>query len=179
MNDERDALVRHVMAIDKRLYDYLLSVRIPDWASIELTMPQLKVLFLVGGPKPLRPSQIARALGMTLSTATGVVDRLVAQGLVMRREDPSDRRVVLLSATEQGRTMLDRLLSAGLGHLRQILDSLTLEQLRIVASGIDLLCDAAMGLPRHEPASSGHRSGYGMQSLTGEAVSAREAGVSE
>ncbi|HEX9016733.1 MAG TPA: MarR family transcriptional regulator [Chloroflexota bacterium] len=147
MEDERDALVRHVMAIDKRLYNYMLSMRIPDWASIELTMPQMKVLFLGCGPRPLRSSQVARALGMTLSTATGVVDRLVAQGLVQRHEDPSDRRVVLLSATPAGRAMLDRLLSAGLGHLRQILDCLTVEQLRVVATGIDLLCEAATRLP--------------------------------
>ena len=32
-------------------------------------------------------------MGVSLATITGIVDRLAAQGLVTRREDPRDRRV--------------------------------------------------------------------------------------
>ena len=146
MDDERERLIDHILAIDKRLYEFLQVQRIPDWAGVELTMPQLKVLFLVGGPKPMPTSQVARALGMTLSTATGVVDRLVSQGLVRRLEDPADRRIVLLQATQEGTALLQRLLRAGLGYFREILDRLSLEDLRVVARALDVLHEVAMSL---------------------------------
>ncbi len=157
MEDERAALIRRMMALDKRLYDYLLVSRIPAWAEVDLTMPQLKVLFLAAGPEPLPTSRAARSLGMTLSTATGVVDRLVAQGLVQRREAPADRRIVLLTATDSGRALIDRLLSAGLSHFRELLDRLTLEQLEVVARVIDLLYNAAMELPGSKPSAASQR----------------------
>lgn len=151
MADEREQVVNHILTIDKRLYQYLQVARIPDWAGLELTMPQLKLLFLAGGTEPMPTSRVARALGMTLSTATGVVDRLVAQGLIQRLEDPTDRRIVLLQATPAGARLLERLLSAGLGHFREILARLSLEDLRTVARALDLLHEAAMSLESSQP----------------------------
>jgi DNA-binding MarR family transcriptional regulator len=144
--DERERVISHILTIDRRLYEYLQFNHMPDWAGVELTMPQLKLLFLSGGPRPMPASQMARALGMTPSTATGVVDRLVAQGLVRRLVDPGDRRVVLLQATPEGSALLERLLLAGLGHFRSILDRLTLEDLRVVERALDALHNAAMSL---------------------------------
>jgi DNA-binding MarR family transcriptional regulator len=148
--DERERVISHILTIDRRLYEYLQFTHMPNWAGVELTMPQLKVLFLAGGPKPMPASQIARALGMTPSTATGVVDRLVAQGLVRRLEDPGDRRVVLLAATPEGAALLERLLLAGLGHFRDILDRLALDDLRVVARALDVLHRAAISLTTEE-----------------------------
>ena len=148
MNDEREQIISHILDIDKRLYQYLQVVRSHDWAGLELTMPQLKVLFLAGGPDAMPTSKAARALGMTLSTATGVVDRLVAQGLIQRLEDPNDRRIVLLKATPAGAALLERLLSAGLGYFREILDRLSLDDLRTVARAMDVLHEAAMSLEK-------------------------------
>jgi DNA-binding MarR family transcriptional regulator len=150
--DERERVISHILTIDRRLYEYLQFTHIPDWAGVELTMPQLKVLFLTGGPRPMPASQIARSLGMTPSTATGVVDRLVAQGLVRRLEDPSDRRVVLLAATPEGSALLERLLLAGLGHFRDILDRLPLDDLYVVARALDVLHRAALSLSDGERA---------------------------
>lgn len=157
MDSEREAILGHILSIDRRLYQYLQVARIPDWAGIELTMPQLKVLFLAGGPRPLPTSQVARSLGMTSSTVTGVVDRLVAQGLIQRLEDPTDRRIVLLQATPEGAALLDRLLRAGLAHFRDILDRLSLEELRVVARALDLLHEAAMSLESREPSAISHQ----------------------
>lgn len=146
MDDEREGLIAHILTIDKRIYQYLQYNFMPQLAHIELTMPQLKVLFLAGGPNPMPTSRVARSLGMTVSTATGVVDRLVAQGLIQRLEDPRDRRMVLLKATPKGAALLERMLRVGLGHFREILDRLSLEELRIVARALDTLYGAAMSL---------------------------------
>jgi len=157
MDDERERLIGHILEIDQRVYQYLLRHQIPHWAEVDLTMPQLKVLFLVGGAEAMPNGRVARALGMTLSTTTGVVDRLVAQGLIQRLEDPNDRRAVLLKTTPKGRALLEQLLTSGLGYFRQILDRMTLEELHTVSRALDLLHQAAMSLPSDQPPAVGLR----------------------
>lgn len=62
---------------------------------------------------PLRPSAIAAELGVVPSAATGIVDRLVAAGLVERLPDPADRRGILIRAltdqTAVERTAFERI----------------------------------------------------------------------
>ncbi|MDA8218558.1 MAG: MarR family transcriptional regulator [Dehalococcoidales bacterium] len=127
-------------------------------------MPQLKVLFLVGGGEGVNMTQLARTLGMTLPTLTGVVDRLVGQGLVCRRDDPRDRRVVLLYPTKEGTALLDQFIRAGRQRLRLILDQLSLANLRKVAETLDMLYTAATSpqgtaeIAGREAAAAGRRS---------------------
>lgn len=142
--EEREALIESVLAIDHRFYSHLQLGGSQEWADIDLTMPQLKVMFLIAGGEGLNMTHLARALGMTLSTLTGVVDRLVHQGLVRRVDDAHDRRVVLLYSTEQGAALLDRFVRAGRARLRLILDRLSLEELRQVAKVLDILYEAAI-----------------------------------
>ncbi|MHB0871675.1 MAG: MarR family winged helix-turn-helix transcriptional regulator [Chloroflexota bacterium] len=165
MDEERQQVTGHILDIDKRLHLYLQRSWIPQWAEVDLTMPQLKLLFLVGGGGgPMPNSHVARALGMTLSTTTGVVDRLVAQGLIQRLEHPADRRLVLLQATPEGSALLERLLRAGLGYFRQILDRLTTEELRTVSRAFDLLHQTAMALASDQQSAAGYQpSAIGIQ----------------
>ncbi|MFI6348842.1 MarR family winged helix-turn-helix transcriptional regulator [Streptomyces sp. NPDC050560] len=78
-----------------------------------LTGPQARILALLT-PAPLPMRQIARALKCEPSNVTGMIDRLVARGLVERRLDQDDRRVKLAAATERG--------AAISRHLRESLD---------------------------------------------------------
>ena len=50
---------------------------------------------------PLAPTDIARRLGLTTAAATTVIDRLSALGHVTRAPHPTDRRGILVSATEK------------------------------------------------------------------------------
>lgn len=52
---------------------------------------------------PLQISEVAATLGVTLSAATGLVDRMVRSNLVERERDKTDRRVVWVRLTEEGR----------------------------------------------------------------------------
>lgn len=150
--DERERLLDHILAIDRRFYRYLQAGG-DVWANVDLTMPQLKVLFLVAGGREVTMTQLARSLGMTLSTATGVVDRLVAQGLVRREDHPEDRRLVLVRLTEPGSALVDRLLRSSRARFRLILERLSLDDLRIVARALDALYEAALGVSEAELAS--------------------------
>lgn len=51
---------------------------------------------------PYQVSEVANQLGVTLSAATGLVDRLVKARLVTRERDQADRRVVWVKITPEG-----------------------------------------------------------------------------
>ncbi|AKU16372.1 MarR family winged helix-turn-helix transcriptional regulator [Luteipulveratus mongoliensis] len=55
------------------------------------------------------PAQLATRADVTRAGMTSRIDRLVANGLVTRREDPNDRRSVLIDATPAGREAWDRI----------------------------------------------------------------------
>ena len=150
--NQRQALVDRILMSERMLYRLLQAGAGRCWIEVDLTMPQLKVLFLVNGSAGVRMTQLARSLGMTLSTATGVVDRLVGQGLVRREQVSHDRRLVLLHPTEEGKKVVDGLLEVGRARLGLILDRLTLEDLRIAARALDILYTAAIGVAEEESA---------------------------
>jgi DNA-binding MarR family transcriptional regulator len=71
--------------------------------------------------------RLAQKLKCEPSNVTGIVDRLEARGLVERRPDPSDRRVKLAAATEEGRRVA-RSLRDALNFAREPLAGLSTEE---------------------------------------------------
>ena len=80
----------------------------PAWLQTELTFAQLRALFTLAdyGPTPI--GGVAGRLGIGLPAASSLVDRLVEQGLVQRREDPFDRRRTLAQTTGAGQALSQR-----------------------------------------------------------------------
>ena len=101
------------------------TINVDSWCAIDLTMPQLKALFLARAPAGASHGEIARALGVGVSTVTGIVDRLVDHGLVERRTDPDDRRLSRVVVTPAGTDLVDRLWASRREQLAQLLDNLT------------------------------------------------------
>ena len=75
-----------------------------------VTPPQLRVLVMIASRGPLNLGAVARGLGVHPSNATRACDRLVVAGLLDRRDDPADRRNLLLQLTEEGRTLVDQIM---------------------------------------------------------------------
>lgn len=95
-----------------------------DWTALELTMAQMKVLFVLHHGGPAKVSDLAEALAVTAPSMTGTLERLVRQGLVERRDDPADRRLVINALTPAGQALVERLhqgrqarLQAALAHM--------------------------------------------------------------
>lgn len=78
-----------------------------DLSRGKLTLPQLWALDLLARQARGCPmNALAHALGISRPTATGLMNRLIAQGLARRVDDPSDRRVVRVMLTAKGRRVL-------------------------------------------------------------------------
>lgn len=97
--------------------DVLLRVVASSVAEVEdvVNSPQLRVLVRIHSLGPQNLGGVAAELGVHASNATRISDRLVAAGLIERREDPADRRYVLLELTGKGK----ELVNAVLEHRRQ------------------------------------------------------------
>jgi DNA-binding MarR family transcriptional regulator len=108
-----------------------------------ITMAQLKVLMLLGAKPETRMSELAAFLHLSLSTVSGLVEKLVENGLATRRTDDHDRRQVLVSLTSQGGSFLDRFQELGKETLRALLNQLTPDEVERVADAMNVLITAA------------------------------------
>ncbi len=119
----------------------------PEFLEIDVTMPQAKLLYLLGAAGELHMSDLVGRLGTSPATVSGLVDRLVDHRLANRRDDPTDRRQVLVELTPAGIAFLGRfrelntrqllelievLDDDGLGHVRAALDALNVAAERLV-----------------------------------------------
>ncbi|BCJ29757.1 MarR family winged helix-turn-helix transcriptional regulator [Actinocatenispora sera] len=137
-----DELIGRILADGQRLQQAATRLRPSPLLDLNLTMQQLKVLIALARGASSGQA-LTDVLGVRLATVTGIVDRLAAQHLVSRREDPNDRRVRRVELTATGRRLLDRLNEAGEFATRRLLERLDTDGLRTVAAAVRLLCEAA------------------------------------
>jgi DNA-binding MarR family transcriptional regulator len=87
-------------------------------------------------------SEIAARLGVTVSTSSGAVERLVELGLLARSDDPNNRRQVRVSITEMGSTTLGQLRELSGRHLRTMLEGCSDADLDVVERAIRIMTGA-------------------------------------
>jgi len=93
--------------------------------DLQFTPPQVHALLWLGQDGMLTMGELARRLGVTEKTVTGVVDRLEREGHVLRERITLDRRVVRCRLTEAGQQtyqLLDRLVNEAVGQMLGLLD---------------------------------------------------------
>lgn len=97
----REELVKELeyvfMEVGKRIHATVAQGMEPSITSTQYFMMQR----LVDGAANV--SEIAEYLGVSLSAVTSLSDRLVKTGLICRKRDENDRRLVYLELTDKGR----------------------------------------------------------------------------
>jgi DNA-binding MarR family transcriptional regulator len=158
----RDALVGRVVAAELGLRRQLLATRMSPMLDLNLTMQQTKLLLTLSfqgcsgaDDTGLSGQDLARHLGVGLATISGIVDRLVGQGLVSRTEDHQDRRVRRVELTAAGRDLVARLRDAGVEHLRGLLNRLDDETLTDLERVLARLAEAARSAAAEQPPAAG------------------------
>jgi DNA-binding MarR family transcriptional regulator len=106
--------------------------------EFDITLAQMRAMGAIGSQGACTMGELAGRLGISLSAATGLADRMVQQGLIERKPDPQDRRIVRVEVSKSGRRAhasmhkeKQRLMAAALGklshgELERMADSLTL-----------------------------------------------------
>jgi DNA-binding MarR family transcriptional regulator len=118
----------HVLEVFEEVRKRIEGFHMPDFLGIDITMPQAKILLILVSTHRLPMSRLAARLGVSLSTVSGHVDRLVEQGLVARHEDPADRRQVVVTPTPAAVELAERFHDLNVTQLRQLLDRLTQDE---------------------------------------------------
>lgn len=77
--------------------------------TYEITPAQFFVLNCLETHDGLRPRQLAERVTLDASSLTGLLDRMERAGLLVRKQDPQDRRSLRVSLTELGRSRLAEL----------------------------------------------------------------------
>ncbi len=134
--------------LERALVAYAHAVRIIDpvrfqlWAERGLTMPQARVMFTLIEHGERTAGELAEEVSVSPPTITGITDRLVKQGLVERREDPRDRRIVVLGLTDEGRKLTLEIAEKSRVYMGEVFDSLTSERLAEICSALEDLAAA-------------------------------------
>ena len=148
---ERDNTIARIMRAQLRMYHHFAFDRSDPLLTANLTMPQLKTLLVLSLRPEASGQDVMATMGVSLATVTGIIDRLVAQGLVRRREDPRDRRVRRLELTATGTELIDGIITAGAAHQRRLLARLDDEALLVVEQALGLMLAAAEAEGAVEP----------------------------
>jgi len=101
-----------------------------------ISMAQLHILYTLqrGGEMPM--SRLAEVLHVSLSSATGLIDRIEERGFVERAHVPEDRRIVLIRVTDAGRRMLEEVDAISSELLRSVFGRIGRSQLAAVGRAI-------------------------------------------
>jgi DNA-binding MarR family transcriptional regulator len=101
-----------------------------------ISMTQIHVLRQLEQHGTMSMSRIADVLDVSLSNATGIIDRMAEHGLVERIRPPDDRRVVLIQPSGLGIQALDETEGIKLDRIRSICTRLDDTQLRGVTRAL-------------------------------------------
>jgi DNA-binding MarR family transcriptional regulator len=156
MTDEKLATqtgeIAATVAAFERLMDRMAAAHQPPM-DVTVSMAQLRCLHLIAASGEVHMSRLVAQLGVSISTVSGLVDRLVDRGFVSRHDDPADRRQVVLSATPAGTAFLDGMRELGNAQFRELIARLRPEDLRTVRRSIEILSRVADESAR-QPASA-------------------------
>ena len=99
---------------------------------------------------PHSVGQLAEVLGVSRPAATQLVDKLVEHGMVERRHDPQDRRVVLVDYVPGMHEVARRIMESRRRRLATALESLTDEEARAFLKGLETITKSFGAAPGEE-----------------------------
>ncbi|HYM49581.1 MAG TPA: MarR family transcriptional regulator [Candidatus Limnocylindrales bacterium] len=137
------ASVDEALAGYKRVHRALLTSTASRWRDIDISMPQLRALYFLRDQGDVSIGGLAELFDISMPAASLLADRLVRAGFAERREDPADRRRVLLGLTRSGARLVTDLREGSYGLLRRWMSSLSHDDLEALSRGWRALAEAA------------------------------------
>jgi DNA-binding MarR family transcriptional regulator len=101
-----------------------------------ISMTHLHILWVLDHHGELPMSRLADLLDVSLSNATGLIDRMEERGLVERVRVPDDRRIVIVRESPDGVRIRDEIEALKQDRMRSILGRLTPNQLDRILGAI-------------------------------------------
>lgn len=139
---DRPSVTRALAAMEV-FQQRLMALHATEFTTLDITMAQAKLLYVVATAGELSMSEIAAQLGVTISTTSGAVERLVELGLLARTEDPANRRQVCVSVTATGTATLEQIRELSIHQVRRLFEHMDDADLGVIEHAIRIMTDAA------------------------------------
>lgn len=106
-----------------------------------LSLSQLGALFHIQRQGSSGVSGLGEHLGVTSAAASQLLDRLVHQGLILRTEDPNDRRSKQIILTDKGNKTLQESIRARQGWITDLANDLTPHEIDQIIPALKILIE--------------------------------------
>lgn len=129
------------------LHDMIASFRCAGTGRLVkagVSMAHMHVMWLLEHHGDLQMTRLAELLDVSMSSATGIVDRMEERGLVERLRVPDDRRVVEVRLTDGGVQALETIEAIKQDRLRNILGHMDTAELVGVAGALTAIRKAVV-----------------------------------
>jgi DNA-binding MarR family transcriptional regulator len=143
-------LITQIIELQQKVDRVRRQYELDVWMSLPLTIAQLKSLFFIRNKGSTNLGTLAAALGVTPTNTTGIIDRLVKQSLVSRTENPENRRMLLLQATDKGEELVAKLRERRRGYMSEVLQRMSVDELTTLTQGFASLAKAAEAQERSQ-----------------------------
>lgn len=136
-----DALVTAVLGASR----VLVGVSARSLADVEdtVTLTQFRTLVVLSNFGEVNLNRLAALLDVTASTALRMIDRLLIAELVTRRDNPANRREVLLGLTAAGDQLVQQVTTKRRREIARIVTAMPEEQRNDLVGALRAFADAA------------------------------------
>jgi len=114
-----------------------------------LSVSQFAVLFYLSRKQSSDVTSLGEYLGVSSAAVSQLLERLVKQGLILRSEDPNDRRVKQIVLTDRGNQILDEGIHARQDWLADLADTLSPVEKEQISESLKLMIGKTRYLGQH------------------------------
>jgi DNA-binding MarR family transcriptional regulator len=139
---QREELVKQITELQRKIDRARRQYELDVWMNLPITIAQLKSMFFISNQGKTNLMNLAAALRVTPTNTTGIIDRLVKQGLVSRTENTDDRRMLALCLTDKGEELIARLREKRRGYMKDVLAYMSIDELVNLEQGLTSMIKA-------------------------------------
>ncbi|MFZ5351841.1 MAG: MarR family winged helix-turn-helix transcriptional regulator [Bacillota bacterium] len=127
------------------IFDNIKRIAFPEeWLTIDIEMSKQEIFTIMMADRlgEATMSQISDQMNFPMSTATGIIDRLVKKGYILRGRSETDRRIVTITLTDKGKMFAEDLKTNISDYVKLVYDSLDEEERQYLFRIINKLSNA-------------------------------------
>ena len=144
----RDLIVDAVLSASRVLV--AVAARSLGDVAEEVTLTQYRTLVVLASRGSQSLAALAEAVDVTPPTATRMCDRLIRKGLIVRRHDRGDRRLIRLTLAEKGHALVAAVTDRRRAEIARLLEAIPSEQQAALVDSLQRLTAAAGEVPEQD-----------------------------
>ncbi len=145
---DREPIVDAVLSASRVLV--AVAARSLGDVAEEVTLTQYRTLVVLASRGPKSLAELAEAVDVTPPTATRMCDRLIKKGLIVRRHDRGDRRLIRLTLAKKGRELVDAVTQRRRTEIAHLMEAVPKDQQAALVDSLQRLTTAAGEVPEQD-----------------------------